>query len=106
MRAAIVTAMLLLFAVTAGSEVLADGIKDAPAAIKTAQHECGLPTPKTAGKWQVSFVKNFLFGDEWHVWFGKDAKEPICGFYGAVVKADGSYTSCRVSACSSATGKP
>src|ERR1700761_7073112 len=94
MKTAMALAMLLL---TTGA--IAAGVKDAPAAIKRAQHICRLTAPGTPGQWLAKFVKDDQFGDEWHVWFGKDQTEPVCGFYGAVVKADGSYTSCRISTC-------
>src|ERR1700761_8558905 len=87
--------LMLLFATGANAAEVMDG----PAAIEKAQHICRLTPLKTPGQWQTKFVKNDQFGDEWHVWFGKDQTEPLCGFYGAVVKADGSYTSCRISTC-------
>src|SRR5215813_4384266 len=55
-------------------------IKDGSAAIKQAQHVCRLETPALPGQWQVALRKNAEFGDEWHVWFGKDKTEPLCGF--------------------------
>ena len=94
-------AALLLFPLYAcsGSQTAPTEIKDGDAAVQKAQHVCSLVKPNSPGQWQATLVKDKTFGDEWHVWFGKDRVEPICGFYGAVVKADGSYTSCRVSAC-------
>lgn len=99
-RAALV--IPLLFATGANAAEIMDG----PAAIEKAQHICRLTPLNMPGQWQAKFVKDNQFGDEWHVWFGKDQTEPLCGFYGAVVKADGSYTSCRASACKPASGLP
>jgi hypothetical protein len=92
-----IVAMLLVSALA--TETHAASVNDKATAIKNAQSICRLQTPSQPGQWQAALVKNASFGDEWHVWFGKDRVEPVCGFYGAVVKTDGSYTSCRVSAC-------
>ncbi len=69
------------------------------AAISKARRVCGLGQPEAKpGQWQANLIKNAHFGDEWHVWFG-NRPEPTCGFYGAIVKADGSSTSCSISLC-------
>jgi hypothetical protein len=84
----------------------ASPITDAAAAIKKARHVCRLGQPASAaGEWQATLIRNQQFGDEWHVWFG-NRSEPACGFYGATVKADGSYTDCSISLCKSLPPKP
>jgi hypothetical protein len=80
-------------------------VRDAIAAIKKAQFVCKLEPHGLSGGWQATLKKDFEFGDEWHVWFGKKP-EPVCGFAGAIVKADGSYTSCVVTACKRISPKP
>jgi hypothetical protein len=57
------------------------------------------------GDWQATLKQDTELGDEWHVWFGV-LPEPECGFIGAIVKADGSYTSCVVTACKRIPKKP
>jgi hypothetical protein len=74
-------------------------ISDAFTAIKVGRDACSLKPSSASGKWQAVLIKDQAVGDEWHVWFGKNSVEPVCGFVGAVVKSDGSYTSCRESAC-------
>ena len=72
-------------------------IKDAAAAIQKARYICRLEQPSRTGQWQAVLVK-----DSWHVWFGTSPAEPMCGFFGAYVEADGSFTGCVVSACKDA----
>ena len=69
-------------------------------AIKKARDVCGLDNSADGSKqWQAVLIKNAKFGDEWHVWLGKDQVETLCGSTGAEVKADGSSTSCVVTLC-------
>lgn len=91
--------LTLAFLIAGATGAMAADVKDGPAAIKKAQYTCRLKALASPGQWQTVLVKNDRFGDEWHVWFGTNSTEPICGFYGAIVKKDGSYTSCQVSVC-------
>src|SRR3954468_2848009 len=93
-------ALVCLCVAAASTAIAADTpVRDAAAAIKKGQFVCKLePTTSSSGQWQATLIKNPGFGDEWHVWFGT-LPEPVCGFAGAIVKVDGSYTSCAVSAC-------
>ena len=103
MRSAV--ALVFLSAVLANG-ALAAPISDAASAIKSAQNICRLMPLNTPGEWQARFVKNDNFGDEWHVWYGPNAKEPQCGFVGAIVKADGNHTSCTASICNTIRKAP
>ena|SRR5438874_834457 len=80
------------------TSVAADSIipvKDANAAIEKARRICRLEPRSAMGEWH-----GVLVNGTWHVWFGETRVEPLCGFIGAFVQADGSFTSCAVSACS------
>jgi hypothetical protein len=93
-------ASLVIGAVAASDAFAADQpVDSAAAAIRKGRYVCQLDQPiSTDGQWQAVLIRNASFGNEWHVWFGK-RPEPACGFYGAIVKADGSYTSCAVTKC-------
>lgn len=80
-------------------------VHDASAAIKKAQFVCKLEPHGLTGDWQATLKQDPEFGDEWHVWFG-EKPEPACGFAGAIVRADGSSTSCVVTACKRIGPKP
>jgi hypothetical protein len=102
----ITTALLLPIAAAFATQAPAAEISDGLSAIKKTQDTCTLEPPLPQGKWQAALVKNPKSGDEWHVWFGTSETEPQCGFYGAVVKVDGSYTSCRISSCREGVPSP
>ena len=88
---------ILVASLQAASEV---PVTSEAMAIKKARDVCGLDDPADRSKqWHAVLIKNAKFGDEWHVWLGKAQVETSCGSSGAVVKADGSYTSCEVTLC-------
>jgi hypothetical protein len=69
-------------------------IADAKTAIRIARQACWKHEIFLFGDWHAS-----LENGGWHVWFGKDPKQPVCNDWGAVVAADGSKTDCVVTVC-------
>ncbi len=81
------------FLVVPSIAIAASQVNSPDTAIRRARQVCGLDNPKGSGRWQAA-----LHRDSWHVWFGQ-AKEPVCGFFGAYVAVDGAFTSCVIGAC-------
>jgi hypothetical protein len=88
---------LAFFLLAGNAAYAADAVKSADDAIKIGRKVCRLDANENGGSWHAILHAN---ENSWHVWFGKTPEEPICGFQGALVQADGSFTGCAVSACS------